>query len=189
MDEQDVLSALAEKYRSQGYEVKVRPGADDLPDFARRSEANLLARKGREILLLRLNEGGQSEDVLKATDVGLEYVNSLVLEAEQLLRMDTPRSALLIGWAAVEAAARDLLRQTRMEVDWLTPRNMMNELVKIGRVLPAELQMLRHCMNLRNTIVHGLRPESIPPETVTFRGLLSPQPRQSSARGLTKRSS
>src|SRR4051794_35300117 len=134
MDEPGMLSGLADEYRSQGYEVKVRPAPDELPDFARGSEVDVLARRGREIVLLHVNEGGQPTDVLKATDVGIEYVGSLVLEAEQLLRMGTPRSALLIAWTAVEAAARDLLRRGGAQADRLTPSSMLHELVRLGRV-------------------------------------------------------
>ena len=168
MVQQDVLSVLADSYRSQGYEVNVYPLPEDLPDFARRSEVHILAKKGRETVLLSVNEAGQPDDVLKATDVGLEYVGSLVLEAEQMLGKDTPRSALLIAWAAVEAAARDQLRQMKVDADRLTPLFMVNELASSGRISLIDKQMLRHILNLRNSVAHGLRPDSIPPETITF---------------------
>ena len=168
MAEQDVLSVLADSYRLQGYEVNLRPMPEDLPDFARRSEVQILAKRGRETVLLSVNEAGQPDDVLKATDVGLEYVGSLVLEAEQMLGKDTPRSALLIAWAAVEAAAREQLRQMKVDADRMTPLVMVNELASSGCISLIDRQMLRHISNLRNSVAHGLRPDSIPPETITF---------------------
>ena len=46
MDNDTELNRLADTYRSQGYDVVVRPGALDLPEYAKGFKLELLGRKG-----------------------------------------------------------------------------------------------------------------------------------------------
>lgn len=165
--DQEALRLLAEKYTTQGYDVKLLPSTEELPDFARRSEVHILARKGQEIVLVQINERGIASDI-RVADIGFEYVVSLILEAEQLLSLELPRSALLTAWAAFEAAARDFLRRQGVDADRLPPSQLLDHLGTSQSITAMELDTLRSCFSLRNTLVHGLRPESISAELVGF---------------------
>jgi hypothetical protein len=159
------IESLGDEYRRDGYYVIVNPQPEQLPVFARDSLVDLFAQKNREIVLLRM---GQDHGLLKATDEGLSYVGSLVMEAEQLLQSKSPRAALAIAWAAVEAAGRELLRQAHAEPPRSSVREMIQALITIGRLPPTEANNLMISMNLRNMVVHGIRPDDIPPEVVVF---------------------
>jgi len=39
------LNHVADRYRAQGYKVVVRPGPDDLPDFAKDFKVEIIARR------------------------------------------------------------------------------------------------------------------------------------------------
>src|SRR5437588_12552537 len=45
MDTEQRLNQMADRYRAQGYKVVVRPGPDDLPDFAKGFKVEIVARR------------------------------------------------------------------------------------------------------------------------------------------------
>lgn len=165
MTEPSWIAALAAKYLARGYEVKVEPRPEDLPDFARHAgNVDLVARNGRETVLVQAKMTEADPDVFVAADLGGEYVRSMILEAEQLLRLDVPRAAFVMAWASFEAAARDMLRRAGRDADKMPPFEMIASLMREGQIHVSELDPLRRCLNLRNTIVHGVRPDSVPRE-------------------------
>lgn len=169
MTEQSAISELAEQYLAQGYDVKVRPKLEDLPEFARRAgEVGLLATKGRDVVLVHEKENETAPQVVVVSNPGREYVHSLALEAEAVLRQDAPRAAFLVAWAAFEAAARDLLQREGHDADKMPPTELLLHLRQANHLRRDEMDALQRCLGIRNTIIHGVRPESTPSELVAF---------------------
>jgi hypothetical protein len=50
------LNQVADRYRAQGYKVVVRPGPDDLPDFAKDFKVEIIARRDDECVLASVKE-------------------------------------------------------------------------------------------------------------------------------------
>src|SRR5437763_15778492 len=46
------LNSVADSYKAQGYQVVVRPGPGDLPDFAKDFKVELVGRRGSEGVLV-----------------------------------------------------------------------------------------------------------------------------------------
>jgi len=172
MDEQDPLETVAEGYREEGYEVLVRPTGSALPAFLEDSDVDILARKGEQLVALTLKKGEDSSDpeetsILLTANLDGEYGKSLLAEAERLLSPDTLRAAFLMGWAALESAARETLRLEADEADKLPPRALIEALTSRGFITREESERLRECLSLRNMVVHGVRPADLPPGVVT----------------------
>src|SRR4051812_25769282 len=112
MDDREPLDRLVEKYRQEGYDVLIRPDPSQLPGFMEGAPVDLLARKGDHIVALKVAERGEGngEPVRVEADLGVGSILSLLQEAEALLNPRTMRAALLIAWAAFEAAARAVLQ-------------------------------------------------------------------------------
>ena len=106
MNERDPLNRLAEKYRHDGYEVLLQPKAADLPVFLEDTPIDLLARKGNHIVALKVipRTGGDGDPVRVEADLGIDSTYSLIQEVESLLNPRTMRAALVMAWAAFEAA-------------------------------------------------------------------------------------
>src|SRR5690349_12421930 len=124
MSERDPLEALAEDYRGEGYDVIVRPPRSALPAFLENSDIDLLARMGDQLVAISLKQGeipssSAATSTLLAAILDADYGKSLLGEAERLLSPDTLRAALLMGWAAFEAAARETLGRDNPESDRL----------------------------------------------------------------------
>ncbi len=161
MNEPSTLTALTEQYKARGYDVKIRPEEADLPDFALQGgQIDAIARKGREVVLFQVKWQGDDPKIMTSSDAGLDYVDSLFLEAESLMQASAFRSALLIAWAAVEAAAREFFRQQGLEPSRFTPRELIVRLAATGSSDSTVTSTLFQCLGLRNTIVHGMRPKT-----------------------------
>jgi REase_AHJR-like len=159
------IDTLAERYRSEGYQVRVNPAPEELPEFARDSGVNLYAERGKDIVVVHLEP---DQSVLKASDAGLSYVVSLLEEAKTLLKLNMRGAAIISAWSAIEAAARDILRQTGAEIPPSQPSKLIESLLAIGRIDRREANQLFELMHLRNAVVHGVRPEDIPTSSVVF---------------------
>ena len=176
MSKQDSLETLAEHYRDEGYEVLVRPPGPALPAFLEGSSVDILARKGERVVALTMKEGvlpADSEGGLSLLTAHLahldgDYGKSLLAEAERLLSPDTLRAALLMGWAAFEAAARQTLAREIPESDKLPPRALMESLLTRRHIKDEDFTSLQVCFSLRNMLAHGVRPDDISPEIPTF---------------------
>src|SRR5438093_9563271 len=134
MNERDPLETLADGYREEGYEVLVRPTGSALPAFLEGSDVDILARKGDQLVALTLKKGEDPSEadetsILLTANLDGDYGKSLLAEAERLLSPDTLRAALLMGWAAFEAAARETLGRETAGSDKLTPRALMEGLL------------------------------------------------------------
>ena len=63
MSEVQVLEKVAEQYRKEGYDVVVRPNKDDLPDFLKQEEIDLVAQKGSTQIAIQVKTREQLYDI------------------------------------------------------------------------------------------------------------------------------
>ncbi len=170
MDDRDHLESVADKYRREGYDVLIRPSAEDLPVFFGNDPIDILAHKGDHIVALKVKDRGdsQEEPVRVAADLGRDYAARLLEEVEMLLHPQTRQSALVMGWAAFEAAARNSLQPGKTAFAATNPRQLIEELLNRGLISEEESSKLLECLYLRNALAHGVRPEDLPQDSVSF---------------------
>jgi uncharacterized protein YutE (UPF0331/DUF86 family) len=90
------------------------------------------------------------------------HARSLLTEVEALLRPETRRAAMLIAWAAAEAAMRSAGRRAGIETDRLLPRQLLRILHERGILSASDVDELEAYGLARNTIAHGFRPVDLP---------------------------
>jgi hypothetical protein len=65
---------------------------------------------------------------LEDGEPSLEYVDSLLAEAQQSLELDKPRAAVLLAWSAIESAMRSAVRRESLEIGDGAPRFVLKTL-------------------------------------------------------------
>jgi len=170
MGEREPLEQIAERYRKDGFDVLIRPSTSDLPAFLANTPVDLVARKGDHVIALKANQGGDSDEepVEVDADLGIDAAIEQIAEAEHLLNPRTMRAALVMAWAAFEASTRAVLQPGKSAFAGGSPRQLVEELGSRGIVAEEEHGKLQQAFYLRNAIVHGVRPEEVPPELVPF---------------------
>lgn len=98
MDIEQNLTAIADRYRSQGYQVVARPGPQDLPDFAKTFKMEIVARR----------PDGSALVAVKPTRRELEADPNVVSYAETTERQPGWRFDLVILGASDELEMSDL---------------------------------------------------------------------------------
>lgn len=177
--ERRVLELLRHRYKSKGFTLVENPPPADLPGFMQgyrpdavalskeRSIAiEILARRDKttETRLSGLRDRfvGQAGwelhivygDELESEKIAAptrEQVRAQIEEAQNLLEQAHPRAALLLAWAAIEAAARARGPELRAVGPW----QALELLEHLGYLSFEEAQGLRKLLPLRNRIAHG----------------------------------
>jgi hypothetical protein len=166
MDRARPDESLADSYRREGYDVVLQPSGSDLPTFLEGLKIDLLARNGGHFLA-HTSDGQDAEGTLRVISASIpdDYSASLLAEASRLLRPDTIRAALVIGWSALEAASRERLAREGRASEKLTSHAIVDALLASDLISELEFQRLREGLNLRNIVVHGacapIRPEIV----------------------------
>lgn len=96
-----------------------------------------------------------------ATEPSVETIEARLALAELLSKMGQPASALLIAWAALEAVLRRTVREFHIELQSYSPRFLLETLYCNGPLSAEELEQLRHALQLRDTVAHGLDEEAV----------------------------
>ena len=179
--ERDFLQTLVPGYEAEGFSVFLHPAREMLPPFMRGYQPDAIAVKddkkiaieikrdatrraaGREELQRIFSEhpewelriyyipGRAEEEDIQTPD--LSEIDAALAEVDQLKRAGHLRAALIMAWAALEAASRALLPQDLARPQ---PANKLIEvLASEGVVTPAEADSLRKAMGLRNAATHG----------------------------------
>ena len=179
--EQDVIQRLVRNLESEGYEVFIQPSRTLLPDFlgsyvpdviARRKDGNLAIEVKRKSTsaersvedLARLFEGRKDWTLRlvwiepTALQRSLEVqsrdtVQDQISEIRQLVDGNHLSSALLLGWATLEAVGRMLVSQQFQRPQ--TPGRLVQVLASEGYLTPTEADALRRLADKRNRIIHG----------------------------------
>ncbi|OWK38594.1 hypothetical protein FRUB_07714 [Fimbriiglobus ruber] len=96
------------------------------------------------------------------------YLHGLLNEAERLLQTLAVEAALILAWAATEAILREAVRRRGVESTRAT--FAIRELIQTALVASIleweEFKTLDEGWKLRNAVVHGFRPDALPPSIV-----------------------
>lgn len=87
-------------------------------------------------------------------------------EAGQLLRTGHPAAALLLAWAATEAALRLLASKEGLRIDGWEANALLNNLTTSGVLTRGRFKTLRDALEVRNAVAHGLMPPKLEPSKV-----------------------
>ncbi len=87
-------------------------------------------------------------------------------EASQLLEDGHLVAALLLGWAAAEAALRILAAREDVKTERNDSSYLVNRLVSEGALAGRQYQSLRQALEMRNAVAHGLEPMGLKPSQV-----------------------
>jgi len=131
-----------------------------------------------DVVVLPADETGDMP--AQSTEPDPDQIQALVAEAEAGLRAGAVRSALLVAWAASEAAMREAARRGGLAVDREPPGFVLKTLFANGIVSREEYDRGQRSSRVRNALAHGYEPPAFVPADVRWlldfsRRLLSPE--------------
>jgi hypothetical protein len=181
MRERDFLESLIAGYEAEGFSVFQHPSREMLPPFMRGHQPDAIALKDDKKIAIEVKRdagrqaarveqlqqifaehpewelrvyyipGRAEEEDIEASD--LSEIEAALAEVDQLKRTGHFRAALMMAWAALEAAGRALLPKNLSRPQ---PANKLIEaLASEGVVTPTEADSLRKAVELRNAATHG----------------------------------
>lgn len=184
--EQDRLNALVQEYRTSGYDVLLNPTAEQLPDFLKDLQPDLVVSKGDEhvvvevrsratlndkslIPFVRAVEGRSgwhfelvvtnppNSDVFGDTYQTLDRWQLLeMLDQAEAIRETDGRYAAILVWVAVEGALFDRLFETDEKIPNRGPKRLIKEAISMGFVDPEDREPLERLAEFRNRFVHAM---------------------------------
>jgi uncharacterized protein YutE (UPF0331/DUF86 family) len=190
------LERLAKQYRDEGYEVQVRPGPADLPDFLQGFEIDLLAKRPDVTVVVEVkwsadattNQSlkGLSEILkerpgyrfdfvsLKRTRRKSEAAGSIddrelcvrLRETESLLANRALNAAAILSWSAAEGALRLLAKREKVGVEGQNPALITKTLFSRGLLNKEQYDLLNDAVSYRNAAVHGFSVDAIHDPTI-----------------------
>lgn len=181
----DLISLQADQLAAEGYSVFREPPPSSLPSALKDLRPDAIAIGVKPFLFLEVVRPGSksSERVarIKAALEGTDWKLRIILDttvqsdrpqaasvadiSEVLESMRTvldvePRAALLLGWAAMEALARNVDADRFAKAQ--SPGRVVEMLASMGYIVHSEAEELRSLAGLRNQFIHGGLSISIP---------------------------
>lgn len=181
--EADILRVLRSRYERRGYTFVSRPTLDLLPDFLKNYRPDAIAIAGDERIIIELKSsqnpssdkrlaqlakqvaaypnwklevfyaGNFTRPVYDKPDIN--SLQQLINEVEALLSAGFTRPALIMAWAAIEAAARALGSEAQHRSGPRIPSEVIEWLAREGHIDAPTGRILRNMIKTRNAIVHG----------------------------------
>jgi hypothetical protein len=97
----------------------------------------------------------------------LEQILDMIQESERALEFDARRSALVVGWAALEACLRRVaLWKGRNGQIGVQPAILIRELLSAGVLSREDRRFLEELRQIRTATVHGLAPVNFSPRII-----------------------
>ena len=150
MDFEQQLEQVAESYQAQGYQVKVRPGPDDLPTFAKDFHVEILAKRG----------DGNVLTSAKATPSEFQADTNLSRYAEVLGKQPGWRYDLLVLGPDPRPALETRDAKDSSEEEIVRLLDDVDRIRKAGFTAPAFIaawaaleSAMRHILHRRNLVV------------------------------------
>jgi hypothetical protein len=181
MREREFLQILASGYEAEGFSVFLHPVREMLPPFMHGYRPDAIAIRNSTKIAIEIKGRAtghstrteQLENIFskhpdwelriyyipdRADDShfqppSLAELDAALAEVEQLKRDRHSRAALLMAWAALEAASRALVPERLGRAQ--TPDRLIEMLASEGIITPAEADRLRKVYSLRNAAAHG----------------------------------
>lgn len=178
------LASVASEYQEQGYDVKVRPTAADLPDFMAGFQPDLIATgKGESVVVevkarnevendrevaaleavIRNRPGWRFELIIDGLDsedgslLGPHQIETSLEEANELQMRGHVVAALLLLWSATEGILRLLAARENVELESPAPGYMTKRLYTLGLLGRDQYRILDEAVRLRNQAAHGFQ--------------------------------
>jgi len=181
------LASVASEYENRGYKVKVQPAADDIPEFLKGFEPDLIATGNGESVVVEVKarrefENEQSVTAITAIEAALrdrpgwrfelvidgsdpEPASSLAApqigtsleEANELQRGGHLVAALLLLWSATEGILRLLAARENVDLESLAPGYVTKRLYTLGLLGRDQYRILDETVRLRNQAAHGFQ--------------------------------
>jgi hypothetical protein len=170
MSEQTLLQQVVEAYSEKGYEIHAPPEPQDLPPFLQDAGVDAIARKGKDLILIQVKlpeDGNEHVSMFLMHNPDERYAQGLLREVEKLLSADTKRAALLMTWAAAEAALRAIAQRHEIDLHHLPPRQMILELHRRNLISDEERSTLLSSLPQRNATAHGIDAGDVNLESIT----------------------
>jgi len=179
--EREILDHEVERLRAEGYDVFVNPGPSLVPEFLGSYRPDAVAKlEDRKIALEVASRTGASrknldevaaiftrhpewefrvvwaEPAAGATRLPVQTkddIRAAIVEVNKLRSQGHFRPSFLLGWAALEAAAR-AVAEGRFERAQ-TPGRLVQVLGEEGYLTPDETDAMRGLTEKRNNLIHG----------------------------------
>lgn len=194
-----ILESVRAGLTAEGYDVVLQPDRHSLPPFLQHLRPDAIASRHDENLVVELVSRSPAanqkierfKEALKARPdwklrtiwtsgrdlpaslekPSAEFVRRALTELDQLLEAHFLRPALLVAWACLEGIGRVLLPQALEKPQ--TPRRLVEQLAENGFIDRSEAAQLRHLVDFRNRLVHGVvQTEVSEAELIQFRDTL-----------------
>jgi len=108
--------------------------------------------------LVRLNPPPDSYEFVRRGEERTESeIRSMAAEARQLVQLKMVEPALLMAWAAFEAAMRQAALREAIPLDRTAPQFVLSTVTTEGLISKEEYEIARQAMRSRNAIAHGLK--------------------------------
>jgi uncharacterized protein YutE (UPF0331/DUF86 family) len=176
------IENLAERYEADGFSVFLHPTREILPPFFGSYQPDAIALKaGKKVAIeIKQDVARQASGVEQIKKVFSEHpewelrvyyiperhpegedieapdvsqIDSALAEIADLERAGHLRAALMMAWAAFEAAGRALLPESLARPQ--SANQLIEALASEGAVTPTEADSLREAISLRNAATHG----------------------------------
>lgn len=122
--------------------------------------------------LIVLNEGDTFRRITRgAREPSEQEIARAITEVETLVEMNQTRPALVLAWAALEAAMRRVCSDVELYVPKTTPSELLRILYGNGILTRKEFELLRETYRLRTEVVHGL--VSTPFDSMDVKGIIA----------------
>ena len=200
--ENDLERRVAERYRDEGFDVRVHPSADDLPLDLGGYRPNLIATRGSERLLIAVRGSVMQSSIdrlIEAADrvrttpwklllvTGDDVPGELMPGADlalpewpeihhQITKLDGERdgpATLLFAWVVMEAVLRRHALDVSLPIHRLPTSGLIKQLYTQGE-LPAEpFETLMGLLDQRGRVAHGFSFEAAPGEIEELRATIA----------------
>ncbi len=193
--EANFLQALRNEYESRGYSFEIHPGRDRIPAFLGGYEPDAIATSNNESIVIEVKARRAAENEPRLSEIARlvekqpgwklrvyyraatnprlyniptqDEVIKQIAEADRLAASGYWRAAFILGWAALEAAAR-ALNSSDQRSRVMMPRELVEWLAYAGHIEPTDSGQLRKLIDIRNAIVHGSSDVTVGNEEFSF---------------------
>lgn len=182
------LQEVAEIFRRRGYQVRVEPSLQEIPAFLNGYRPDLIAEGPNDSIIVEVKASGRvhpddwrtlAETVSNQPGWHFEIVASPLAErhlanlssdevrqklaaSANLATQGAPDAALVLTWAAAEAAIRIVSARYKLDLRDDMPGTLITSLYTEGLIERKDYDLLTNSLTQRNAVAHGYRRKVMP---------------------------